>query len=131
MTRLSDIQREQIRSAAMNAVSHVSDAEQEGFFARIKEGRAGTKALEALPEPLRDAVLGDYNTPDAYEFPADDTVQAYIRDGLTAVQTACPELLDQFKRVVMQACDEVAAAAKGVSDNERAALAEVRAALGL
>lgn len=128
---LNDIQREQIRNAAMNAVGHVSDAEEEGFWAQIKEGRAGTKALKSLPEPLHDAVLGDFNTPRGYEHPAEGSVGAYLRDGLAAVEAACPELLEEFKAVVMQACEDVAAAAKGVSANERAALAEIRTELGI
>lgn len=129
MTPLTDNDREIIRTGVMSALAHVAESQEDGFIAMIKEGRAGTRALKDLPEPLREAVLGDFSTPEDYTDPETDDMQGYVRRARDVVAARTPALTEEFCRVVVDACQAVAEAAKGVSDDERRAVEEVRAAL--
>ncbi|MCA0438355.1 MAG: hypothetical protein M9891_17355 [Austwickia sp.] len=130
MTDLTLVEREIVRNGVMNAVGEVAEADEDGFFGMIKEGRAGTKALRELPQPLLDAVTGDFNTPDDYQDPADESMEGYLRAALAVVDARTPQLRDEFARVVLDTCRAVADAAKGTSPREEAVLARIAAVLG-
>jgi tellurite resistance protein len=54
-----------------------------------------------------------------------------LRDGLAALNAKSPEDVAAYQAVVLDVAESVAAAAKGVSATENAALEKIRTALGV
>ncbi len=117
-----------IRRGVIAALAAISEADHDGPIGMFKEGRAATRALKELPEPLRTAVLSDATSPDVADDPA-DSLEGDLHAALDVVRTRTPEFSGAFCSVVYTACSAVAAASHGVSPRERAALDRVRAVL--
>lgn len=130
MSEFTQVEAFTINNGVMNVLGEVSDADQEGLLAMFKEGRAGTKALRDLPEPLRSVVLDqDIIEPDGYVHPAGEDMEGYVAAAIAVIDARTPQLRAEFARVLQAAARAVAEAAKGVSASEQAVLDRLAAAL--
>ncbi len=127
---LTRAEQETIRRGVIAALAAVSEADHDGPIGMFKEGRAATKALKELPEPLRAAVLSDPTGPEADPDPTTDSLETDLQAALDVVRDRTPEAAGTFCSVVSSACAAVAAASHGVSPSEAAALERIRAVLG-
>jgi hypothetical protein len=130
MTELTADERTTIRDAALGAMALVSRADP-GFFATFKESMAGSKALAAAPESIRELLKADgLPTPPRGSV---EEVTRQILDQLSAavgvLQGKAPEQVEPYKQVILSACDAVANASKGVAPQEQAAIDQIRQAL--
>lgn len=131
MADYTEHEHDTIRTAAFGAIALVSKADP-GFFATFKESMAGSKALAAAPEAVKDLLkAGGFPTPPRGSA---EEIERQILDGLRqAVQTIAAKdaaAAAGFRDVILSACDAVATASKGVSAEESAVIAKVRDALG-
>ncbi len=127
---LSDDDRKVVRSAVMRAGVMVSGAEG-GFFDTFKEAFAASKAVSGADPALKDLV-GGFGFP---EMPKGDRAEIEARtlellhDAVARLQAKAPELVEPFKSAVRDSATKVGEAADGISDNERAAIDKINAAL--
>src|SRR4051794_2389810 len=108
-----------------------------GFFDNFKEANALAKHLRAAHEKsdsvlIRDLTAGHDRpfgmtaSPEEVEHSTTDALQA----GLAALEAKSPEDAAAYRALVLDVAESVAAAAKGVSPAENAALDKIRSALG-
>jgi hypothetical protein len=132
MTDFTDQERDTLRTGAFGAIFLVSNADP-GFFATIKESFAGSKVLATASPDLRDL----FKSGGVPQMPKGGDAADIEAGVLTALQQAtgilqakAPDQLDNYRTVIMQACEQVAGASEGVKDTETAAIDKVRTALG-
>lgn len=127
---LTDDERETVRTSALGAMALVSQADP-GFFATFKESMAGSKALAAAPPEIRELLTGGLTMPPTGSSP--EEVEQKILSGVTSamgiLRAKAPGQADGYRDVLLQACDAVAKASKGVAPEEQAAIEKVRSAL--
>ena len=119
-----------VRDAALGAMALVSRADP-GFFAMFKESVAGSKALAAAPAGLRElfAAGGLPTPPTGSPEQMAATVRQQLHAALDLLRAKVPEQVEPFRAVVLEACDAVAQASKGVAPAEAAVIDQVRTAL--
>lgn len=121
-----------IRNAAIGAASLVSRAEP-GFFSMFKESAASSGALKAAPAEVQ-ALFQGGGFPPRPEGTTAAEIEAgllgQVTDAVALLTAKAPVQLQGFKDVLVAMCDAVAGASKGVSADETAMIAKVRAALG-
>jgi hypothetical protein len=108
-----------------------------GFFDTFKEANALAHHLRAAHERsestlVRDLAAGHDRPFGMTASPAEveqSTVTA-LRQGIAALEAKSPEDLPAYRQLVLDVADSVAAAAKGVSPRENAALEKIRSAVG-
>lgn len=102
-----------------------------GFFATFKESVAGSRALAAAPEGVRDLLKaeGFPTPPRGTAEEVTRTVMDQLGAAVGLLQGKAPEQVEGFKAVVLGACDAVANASKGVAPEESAVIDQVRSAL--
>ncbi len=118
-----------IRQGVFGALAYVSQADP-GFFASFVESAAGAKVLAAAPADVKQLLAGGLTLPQAKsmeEFKA--TAMPNLHAAIELVQAKNPQAAADLKAVVLQAVQAVAAASKGVSANEQAAIAAIQQAL--
>jgi hypothetical protein len=124
---LTTDERATLKRAAFGAVYLVSNADP-GFMAMLRESAAASGAFThttglinevlttgALPKLPRD-------NPEAAVLPA-------LRESLTILAAKAPDLVDAYRSAVLAAVERSASAAHGVTAQEAAIMAKVRAAL--
>jgi hypothetical protein len=130
MTDFTDQDKGVVRDAALGALALVSRADP-GFFAMFKESVAGSKAIAAAPAGLRELLTaGGMPTPpqgDAEQVTA--SVMDKLRSAVALLQAKAPDQVEPFRSVVLEACDAVANASKGVDPAEATVIDQVRTAL--
>lgn len=109
-----------IRTGVLGTISLVSRADP-GFLESFRESFAGAKALTALPEDLRQ-VIAELGLPER----AEGQELARLSEALTIVDGKDPEGGAALRDVVAAACQQVAEAADGVADSEKAVLDQIR-----
>lgn len=129
MAEYTDNELDQVRRAVLGAMAYVSKADP-GFFAAFKESAAGAKALAQAPEHVRALLAGglvfpEATSPEEFDASVVPNLQAAVQ--LVAAKDAADA--DALKQVVLAAADQIAAASKGVSVAEQAAVDQIRAAL--
>jgi hypothetical protein len=118
-----------VRSAALRAGALVGQAEP-GFLDTFKESFAATKAVKAASPEVQKLVTGGLP-----EMPSggQEEVRARTLDLLTqavGILTAkAPQLVAEYRQVVIQSAKDVAAAADDTSPKELAAVADIERAL--
>lgn len=118
-----------IRQGVFGALGYVSKA-QPGFFAAFSESMAGAKALAAAPAEVQEILKGGFTLPAASspeEF--DASVVPNLKAAVDLVAGKDPAAADALRSVVRTAVTEVAAASKGVTADEQAAIARIEEAL--
>jgi hypothetical protein len=131
MTDFTDDEKKQLRTAAFGAVFLVSQADP-GMFDTIKESFAASKSFAQAGGDLQDVFRG-MSMPSVPKGSKDQVEQSILGDlsaSVATLQTKSPQELDAYRRVVLDACNSAAGAAKGVSPGETAALSKVTSALG-
>jgi hypothetical protein len=128
-TPLTEDEQKTVRSAALRAGALVAQAEP-GFLDTFKESFAASKAVKAASPEVQKLVTGGFP-----EMPSGgkDEVNARTLELLTqavAILTQkAPQLVDEYRQVVLQSAKDVAAAADGTSPKETDAVGEIERAL--
>ena len=126
---LSEDEARTVRSAALRAGALVAQAEP-GFFDTFKESFAASRAVKAASPELQKLVVGGLP-----EMPSGspDEVNArtldLLRQAVGILTAKAPQLLEEYRRVVLQSAKDVAAAAGDTSAKETAALRDIESAL--
>lgn len=127
---LTDDDKKTIRSAVMRAGVMVSGAEG-GFFDTFKEAFAASKAVSGADPALKE-IVGGFGFPELPKGSREEMetrTLEIVRAAVATLEAKAPELVAPFKSAVRESVQKVADAADGISDNERAAIDKVNAAL--
>lgn len=131
MTEPTEQDRRTVRDAALGAIALVSRADP-GFFAAFKESVAGSKAIAAAPEGLREYLMVGGIPRQPAGRTAEEVESAILGSLGRAVEVLrdkAPNQVDGFRNLVLTACDQVASASEGVVPAEAATIDRVKAAL--
>jgi hypothetical protein len=126
---LTEDEQKTVRSAALRASALVGQAEP-GFVDTFKESFAGSKAVKAASPEVQKLVTG--GLPEMPSGGKDDIkarTLGLLEQAVGILSAKAPELVDEYKRVVVQSAKDVAAAADDTSQNEADAVAEIERAL--
>ena len=132
MTDYSDEERDTVRSAAFGAMLLVSKADP-GFFATFKESIAGSKVLAKASPELRELLKsgGMPSPPKGTPEEMDKAILTSVQQAVAILQQKGPDEVEGFKALIVDACDKVAEASKGVAPAETEAIGKVKSALGV
>jgi hypothetical protein len=132
MAAYSDEERDTVRSAAFGAVALVSKADP-GFFAMFKESMAGSKAFTTASPELQELLKsgGMPNLPKGNSNEIDTSILSSVERAVAILQQKGPDEVEGFRAVVVDACNKVAEASKGVAPAETEAIGKVKSALGV
>ena len=132
MAAYSDEERDTVRSAAFGAVALVSKADP-GFFAMFKESMAGSKAFTTASPELQELLKsgGMPNLPKGSSDEIDKSILSSVERAVAILQAKGPDEVEGFRAVVVDACNKVAEASKGVAPAETEAIGKVKSALGV
>lgn len=129
MTTFNEQEQDTIRRGFFGAVALVSKADP-GFFASFKESFAASKAMADAPAEIRDLLRGGFIAPPKASSAAemDQALMTDLNEAMAILQRD-PASRDAFANELLDACQQVADASKGVSPEEQAVLDKVRAAV--
>ena len=128
-TALTEDEQKTVRSAALRASALVAHAEP-GFLDTFKESFAASKAVKNASLEVRKLVAGGLP-----EMPAGgkDEVEArtleLIKQAVRILTAKAPQLVEEYRQVVLQSAKDVAAAADDTSQKETTAVGEIERAL--
>ena len=126
---LTEDEQKTVRSAALRAGALVAEAEP-GFFDTFKESLAASKAVKSASPEVQKLVTGGFP-----EMPSggDDEVNArtleLLKQAVGILTQKAPQLVEEYRQVVLQSAKDVAAAADDTSQKESAAVSEIERAL--
>ena len=126
---LTENERKTVRSAALRAGALVAQAEP-GFFDTFKESFAASQAVKSASPEVQKLVTGGFP-----EMPSggNDQVTARTLELLTQavgiLRQKAPQLVEEYRQVVLQSAKDVAAAADDTSQQETAAVDQIERAL--
>jgi hypothetical protein len=129
--RYSDQERDTLRNAAMGAMMLVSKSDP-GIMGTIKEMFAGSKALKSASPDMQEIFKGSGGMPKMPKGSSADMESGVMSDLQQSQQILSknPQDLQNFRNTIMSACDQVAKAQGGVSDNEMSMINKIRSSLG-
>lgn len=128
-TELTEDEQKTVRSAALRAGALVAQAEP-GFLDTFKESFAASKAVKAASPEVQRLVSGGLpEMPSGGRAEADARTLELLREAVRILTQKAPQLLDEYKQVVLGTAKDVAAAADDTSAKESAAVAEIERAL--
>ena len=131
MADYSDNERDTVRSAAFGAMLLVSKADP-GFFAMFKESMAGSKVLAKASPELREMLTGGMPSPPTGKpEEIDKKVLTSLEQAVAILQQKGTDEVEGFKGLIVEACNKVAEASKGVAPAETEAIGKVKSALGV
>ena len=126
---LTEDEQKTVRSAALRASALVGHAEP-GFFDTFKESFAASRAVKAASPDVQRLVTGGLP-----EMPtgAEDDVRArtleLLGQAVGILRAKAPDLVEEYRQVVLQSARDVAAAADDTSQSEAAAVGDIERAL--
>jgi hypothetical protein len=129
--RYTDQERDTLRNSAMGAMMLVSKSDP-GVMSTIKEMFAGSKALRNASPEMQDILKGGGSMPKmpkGSQADMENNVMSMLQQSMQILQKN-PEDQQNFRATIMNACDQVAKAQGGVSENETAMINKIRSALG-
>ncbi len=131
MADYNDDERDTVRSAAFGAMALVSKADP-GFFAMFKESMAGSKAFANASPELQELLKsgGMPNLPKGNPEEIDKSILTSLQQAVAILQQKGSDEVEGFKAVIVDACNKVAEASKGVAPAETEAIGKVKSALG-
>jgi hypothetical protein len=126
---LTEDEQKTVRSAALRAGTLVAQAEP-GFFDTFKESFAATKAVKNASPEVQQLVTGGFpempsGSPDA----VNSRTLELLRQAVGILTQKAPQLVEEYRQVVLQSAKDVAAAADDTSQTESAAVGEIERAL--
>jgi len=128
-TPLTEDEQKVIRSAAVRAGALVAQSEP-GFFDTFKESFAASKAIKAASPEVQNLVTGGLpEMPSGAKDEIDARTLELLRQAVGILTQKAPQVLEEYKQVVLQSAKDVAAAADGASENETTAVGEIERAL--
>jgi hypothetical protein len=129
-TALTEDEQKTVRSAALRAGALVVQAEP-GFLDTFKESFAASAAVKAAsPEVQRLVTTGGLpEMPSGGANEADARTLELLKQAVGILTEKAPQLVDEYRQVVLQSAKDVAAAADDTSQKETAALGEIERAL--
>ena len=128
-TALTEDEKKTVRSAAMRAGALVGQAEP-GFFDTFKESFAATNAVKAASPEVQKLVTG--GLPEMPSGGMDESRARTIellKQAVGILTAKAPQLVPEYRQVVLQSAKDVAAAADDTSQKESAAIGEIERAL--
>ncbi len=130
MTEFTQEERDIVRASAFGAIALVSRCEP-GFIAMFQESVAGSRSIASAPTEIRELIVRGGLVPPATGSAGEveTSVLVALGQAVRILQAKPPELLADFRAVVLAACDAVAGAARGVSAEETEMIGRVRDAL--
>jgi hypothetical protein len=129
--RYTDQERDTLRNAAMGAMMLVSKSDP-GIMGTIKEMFAGSKALKNSSPDMQEIFKGSGGMPKMPKGSSADmesSVMSMLQQS-QQILSKDPQDMQNFRNTIMSACDQVAKAQGGVSDNEMSMINKIRSALG-
>jgi hypothetical protein len=129
--RFTDQERDTLRNSAMGAMMLVSKSDP-GIMGTIKEAMAGSKALRGASPEMQEIFKGSGGMPKMPKGSQAD-MESNVMSGLQQsmqILSKSPQDQQNFRNTIMNACDQVAKAQGGVSDNEMTTINKIRSALG-
>ncbi|GIF67196.1 hypothetical protein Ais01nite_52310 [Asanoa ishikariensis] len=129
--RYTDQERDTLRNSAMGAMMLVSKSDP-GIMGTIKEMIAGSKALRGASPEMQEIFKGSGGMPKMPKGSQGD-MESNIMSGLQQsmqILSKSPQDQQNFRNTIMNACDQVAKAQGGVSDNEMMTINKIKSALG-
>jgi hypothetical protein len=126
---LTEDEQKTVRSAALRAGALVAQAEP-GFFDTFKESFAGSKAIKAASPAVQQLVTGGF--PEMPSGGPDDVTARtleLLQQAVGILKQKAPQLVEEYRQVVLQSAKDVAAAADDTSQKESAAVGEIERAL--
>jgi hypothetical protein len=128
-TALSKDEQKIVRSAALRASALVGHAEP-GFFDSFKESFAASNAVKAASPEVQKLVTGGLpEMPSGGEDEAKARTLELLTQAVSLLEEKAPQLVEEYRQVVVQSAMDVAAAADDTSQNEAAAIGEIERAL--
>ena len=126
---LTEDESKTVRSAALRASALVGQAEP-GFFDTFKESFAGSKAVKAASPEVQKLVAGGLpEMPSGSKDEVNARTLELLRQAVGILKAKAPQLVEEYKQVVLQSAKDVAAAADDTSQKESAAIGEIERAL--
>lgn len=128
-TALTEDEQKTVRSAAMRAGAFVAQAEP-GFFDTFKESFAASKAVKAASPEMQRLVAGGFpELPSGAKEEVTARTLELLEQAVGILTRKAPQLVQEYRQVVLQSAKDVAAAADDTSPKETAALGEIERAL--
>jgi len=128
-TALTEDEQKTVRSAALRASALVAQADP-GFLDTFKESFAGSKAVKAASPQVQKLVSGGLpEMPSGGKDEVEARTLELIRQAVGILTAKAPQLLEEYRQVVLQSARDVAAAADDTSQSETAAIGDTERAL--
>ena len=128
-TALTENEQRTVRSAALRAGALVAQAEP-GFLDTFKESFAATRAVKAAsPEVQRLVIGGLPEMPSGGKEDVNARTLELLKQAIGILTEKAPQLVEEYRHVVLQSAKDVAAAADDTSQRENAAIGEIERAL--
>jgi hypothetical protein len=126
---LTEDEQKTVRSAALRAGALVAYAEP-GFLDTFKESFAASKAVKAASPELQKLVAGGLpEMPSGSRDEVKVRTLELLRQAVGILTDKAPQLVEEYRQVVLQSSKDVAAAADDTSQKESAAVSEIERAL--
>ena len=126
---LTEDEQRTVRTAALRAAALVAVAEP-GFFDTFKESFAASKAVKAASPELQRLLAGGLpEMPSGNQDDVEARTRQLLQQAVGILSAKAPQLLEEYRQVVLQSARDVAAAAGDTSPRETAALSEIESAL--
>ena len=126
---LTEEEQKTIRSAAMRAGALVAQVEP-GLFDTFKESFAASKAVKAASPEVQKLVAGGFpEMPSGGRDEVNARTLELLKQAVGILRQKAPQLVEEYRQVVVQSAKDVAAAADDTSQQESAAVAEIERAL--
>ena len=128
-TALTEDEQKTVRSAALRAGALVAHAEP-GFLDTFKESFAASKAVKGASPEVQKLVTGGLP-----EMPSGDKDEVnartleLLKQAVGILREKAPQLVEEYRQVVLQSAKDVAVAADDTSAKETAAVGEIERAL--
>ena len=128
-TALTEDEQKAVRSAALRAGALVGQAEP-GFFDTFKESFAASKAVKAASPEVQKLVTGGLpEMPSGSKDEVNARTLELLRQAVGILTQKAPQLVEEYRQVVLQTAKDVAAAADDTSQNEAVVIGEIERAL--
>jgi hypothetical protein len=127
---LTEDEQKTVRSAALRAGALVAQAEP-GLFDTFKESFAGSKAIKAASPEVQQLVIGGFpEMPSGRPDDVNARTLELLQQAVGILKQKAPQLVEEYRQVVLQSAKDAAAAADDTSQKESAAVGEIERALG-
>jgi hypothetical protein len=126
---LTEDEQKIVRSAALRAGALVIQAEP-GFLDTFKESFAASKAIKAASPEVQKLVTGGLpETPSGGQDDIHARTLELLKQAVGILTQKAPQLVEEYRQVVLQTAKDVAAAADDTSQKEAVVVSEIERAL--